>query len=387
MKNALVNRSIHISGSCSPKSDKGAVIFSHLVVKNVTKWILENEGNIVTSVGKNPTIDGKSDSSSIIFDWDVLDVIYDFAKNLGFSKDTKNVAKVIATSKSFSKIPKDKENMWQELIKNGVVSILRIPYGWNSGAVRRRVIESQSDALISIGGGEGVEHIAELFSLSNKPVIPLNMPVGSSCNDGKGGSLFLSNEFLSKPKKFVPNINDEIAAKYTLLDYNNCNGDPEKYTSILADFLCEVIKPQVFFVRLLNKEDTCCEKVNNFFKEIIVPFVKDKNLSIKDMKISKIEEGFLNVEIIKNINKSKFVVVDLTSLRPNCLFEMGYAFGLNKKVIVTAINGTKLPFDTNSIPCFFWNPEEINSDLKNEFEEFWNKKINRRPLVPEEGII
>ncbi len=105
------------------------------------------------------------------------------------------------------------------------------------------------------------------------------------------------------------------------------------------------------------------------------------------MKISKIEEGFLNVEIIKNINKSKFVVVDLTSLRPNCLFEMGYAFGLNKKVIVTAINGTKLPFDTKSIPCFFWNPKEINSDLKNEFEEFWNKKINRRPLISGEGII
>ncbi len=253
MKKGLVNRSIHISGSCSPEGDRNIIVFSHLVVKNVTRWILENGGNIVTSVGKNPTIDGKSDSPSIIFDWDVLDEIYDFAKNSDFSDDVKNIAKVIATSKSLSKIPKDKESIWQELIKNGIVSILRIPYGWNSGAVRRRAIESQSDALISIGGGEGVEHIAELFSLNNKPVVPLNMPVGSSCNDGKGGSLFLSNEFLSKPKKFVPNVNDEIAAKYTLLDCNKCNKDPEKYASILADFLCEVIKPQVFFVRLLNK--------------------------------------------------------------------------------------------------------------------------------------
>jgi len=202
MKVGLVDRAIHISGSCSPITDIKIIIFSHFVVKNVTKLILENGGCIVTTVGKNSKIGGKKDNPSVIFDWDVIDEIYDYAKKLDFSNSTKNIAKIIATSKSLTKIPNDKEQIWRELIENGTVSILRIPYGWNSGAVRRRNIEKYSDALIVIGGGEGVEHIAELFSLNNKPIIPLNIPVGSSCQDGKGGALFLSNEFSSKPEKF-----------------------------------------------------------------------------------------------------------------------------------------------------------------------------------------
>lgn len=155
----------------------------------------------------------------------------------------------------------------------------------------------------------------------------------------------------------------------------------------IAAFLSEVVIPQVFFIRLLNKKIGYCKEVDQFFNDVIMPYVKEQNLFIKDMEISKIEEGFLNVEIIKNIHKSKFVIVDLTGLRSNCLFEMGYAFGLNKKVIVTAKNGTKLPFDTNTIPCFFWDPKRVGADLKKEFKEFWIKKINRGPLIVKNGVI
>jgi hypothetical protein len=61
------------------------------------------------------------------------------------------------------------------------------------------------------------------------------------------------------------------------------------------------------------------------------------------------------------IRKSAFVIADVTELSPNVFYEVGYAKGLGKDVIVTARKGTELPFDIGDIPTIFW---EIQEDLK-----------------------
>lgn len=382
MEKKLINRAIQVSGSCSPDTDLQIIDFSHKTIRKVTQGLLKKGATIVTNVGKNPKVDEKNKNSlSIIYDWDVIDEIYNYAKELSFSDGTKRIAKVIATSKSLRQIPSDKTDVWEKLVENGTVTIVTIPYGWNSGAVRRQRMESFSDALLVIGGGEGVEHMAGLFSLNGKPVLPLNIPVGSSCKDGKGGVVYLHKEFLSKPKKFIPKITEEMISKYTLLDYEKWIDKPEKYAEVIVDFLTKIVIPQIFFVRLLNKKIKESSVVDEFFNKVIIPFVAEMNFSFKDMEISKTEEGFLNVEIVKEIHNSSIIIVDLTGLRSNCIFEMGYAFGLNKKVIVTAKENTKLPFDTTSIPCFFWNSDKSKEKLKEEFTQFWLKNINRGPLI------
>ena len=43
---------------------------------------------------------------------------------------------------------------------------------------------------------------------------------------------------------------------------------------------------------------------------------------------------------------------------PSCCLELGYALGQSKKVILTAMDGTTLPFDADMIPCYFWLSDE-----------------------------
>lgn len=387
MKQKLSDRVFHISGSCSPMTDIDIINHAHIVVKNITKRLLESGATIVTTIGKNPKVDENDEKSpSIIFDWDVIEEVYNYAKKHKFSEETKNSVKIITTSKNLSRIPEEKKKMWQELISKGTVALKRISYGWNSGAVRRQRIESLCDALITIGGGEGVEHLAELFSVNGKQIIPLNIPVGSSCQDGKGGAMYLSQIFLSKPKKFIPKIREEIVSKYSLLDYKEWKEKPKKHAEAIVEFLSEVVIPQVFLVRLLNKEKENYNDVDKFFKTVVIPFIKDKNLSFKDMEISNTEEGFLNVEIFKEIINSSIVIVDVTGHRPNCHMEMGFAFGLNKRVIVTALDGTMPTFDTNCIPCYFWDLNKSVKTLKEELDDFWIKNINRESLIIQSGI-
>jgi hypothetical protein len=61
------------------------------------------------------------------------------------------------------------------------------------------------------------------------------------------------------------------------------------------------------------------------------------------------------------IRRSAFVIADVTELSPNVFYEVGYAKGLGKEVILTAKQGTELPFDVDDIPTIFW---EIQEDLK-----------------------
>jgi nucleoside 2-deoxyribosyltransferase len=89
----------------------------------------------------------------------------------------------------------------------------------------------------------------------------------------------------------------------------------------------------------------------------------------------------MNVEIFKEIDESSLVVADLTRMRPNCVMELAYALGQGKKVIITAANGTTLPFDINAIPCFFWRSSDDWKEIARYFEEFMRLNISRGPLV------
>ena len=59
-------------------------------------------------------------------------------------------------------------------------------------------------------------------------------------------------------------------------------------------------------------------------------------------------------EILERIRRAAFTIVDLTGLKPNVFYELGYADGAGGKVIVTAKKGTRLPFDVKDIPTILW---------------------------------
>lgn len=61
------------------------------------------------------------------------------------------------------------------------------------------------------------------------------------------------------------------------------------------------------------------------------------------------------------IRQSAFVIADVTEGSANVFYEVGFARALGKDVILTARQGTKLPFDVGDIPTIFW---EIQADLK-----------------------
>lgn len=200
-----------------------------------------------------------------------------------------------------------------------------------------------------------------MYISNGKPVIPLNIPLGSSYSNGfskkESAGLFLYDQAVDNPKKFIPRADAKTALKLANLDYNMWDTDSVSYAKNITEFLKLFIKPQVFYIRLLNEEHDEYSFVESFFRDVVDYIVREKNYQIKDMGSSESQEVFINLEIFKEINNSAIIIGDFTGLRLNCSIETGFAFGLKKKVLLTAMKETDIPFDVNAIDCYFWDPD------------------------------
>ena len=54
------------------------------------------------------------------------------------------------------------------------------------------------------------------------------------------------------------------------------------------------------------------------------------------------------------IRDATFVVADLTMERPNVYLEVGYAWGMNRPMILVAREGQRLHFDLSHHKCMFY---------------------------------
>ncbi|WP_051862760.1 TIR domain-containing protein [Ferrovum myxofaciens] len=99
--------------------------------------------------------------------------------------------------------------------------------------------------------------------------------------------------------------------------------------------------------------------------------------SCKVERIDEIEDDFMITEEILNcIKKSRIVIADITGERPNVYFEIGFARGVNKKMIQMAKTGTEIHFDikdTNTI--FYPNITELEAKLISRLKMMAKVKI------------
>ncbi len=58
--------------------------------------------------------------------------------------------------------------------------------------------------------------------------------------------------------------------------------------------------------------------------------------------------------IMDGIRNADFVIADLTLEKPNVYLEVGYAWGLNKRVLLVARDGQRLHFDLSHHKCLFY---------------------------------
>jgi len=382
----LFGRRVQIAGSANGKTDPALIGYAHQVVSNLVKGIMTAGGGIVVGIGRDPRADGAApDAPSLSFDWTALETAAECLKK-GFPvwPAESGLPIVVASSeKSVSEIPDDRRPLYEELLGSGLLHVESIMPGSRAAVFLRQRQAVFGDALVILGGGTGVEHLAELYLSRRKPVVPLDLALGASRDDGTGGAMRLAKEARAEPPRFFrfsrAYANTEGAALAEIATRNGA-AEATDVASRTVRLLAKVERPAVFYVRLLNPGHVKFKIVESFFRDVVDPVADEAGMRRVEIGTDDSDYAFINVGIFENLHFSSAVIVDVTGERPNCFIELGYALRGNR-VLVTAEEGTKLPFDQEMIPCHFWKPGDSLAERKKALVEFWKKNINRPPIV------
>jgi hypothetical protein len=127
-----------------------------------------------------------------------------------------------------------------------------------------------------------------------------------------------------------------------------------------------------FIAMAMNSTDPELEDVHDAIKSCAIECGIIAERIDEDLRSDKITD-----RILESIKKAEFIIVDITSSKPNVYFEAGYAHGINKIPVYLAKNGTNIEFDIKDYPVIFYkNLVELKSKLKEKLTFLTNKNAS-----------
>jgi hypothetical protein len=206
----------------------------------------------------------------------------------------------------------------------------------------------QADVVVLLGGFDGTFRAANWARIAQKPLLPFA---------GLGGA---------SERIYQQELND-FAAKYGArvdrLEYEQLNSlkpDPSEHATDIVALAEKIGESRRVLVIMSYAEEPDLVDAFESFKQVT------GELGYRCERVTEENAGKrILPDILDRIQQSAFTIVDLTDLRPNVFYELGYADGLGKRVVATAREGTELPFDVKDIPVVFWAGQtQLKQELK-----------------------
>lgn len=384
-RSSIFARRIDIAGAI----DSDASIASAAEVDDARDFIglLVNElvargATFVVPVDREPT--RAADGRPICFDWLIWQTLEASLPSRPAGAP-EPLAIAVQHHKTEDQIPFGFVAMWDRLRNSNAVKIENVAQ-WNMNAKRMEMQARWGDILVTIGGSEGVHHLANLYHDAGKPVVPLNFKL---CPPGRGSLRLFDFELVSSQAVRLFKTDGSLDAHGWINRLNFGRSDTTKRVATVIDVLESLRKPTAFGVRLLDPANAEFAAVQEFFDAVVQPVVEDEfgfKLTVVDGK-SPYEYNRIDQEIFERLHRSSVVIADITGERPNCFLELGYALGRGLPTLLLGKAGIKHPFDLVSFGGHHWNPSGGVDDRRRDFRTHWEAVRSRPPLVGSEPLI
>ncbi|HEX5871377.1 MAG TPA: hypothetical protein VFY65_13210 [Longimicrobium sp.] len=247
-----------------------------------------------------------------------------------------------------------------EIIRSSVSDWKTVPRGFAYPEPFR-----ESDVVIVVGGWDGTHYAASWARLANKPLVPV-----------AAFGLAAEEIFRDEVENFDRYYGMQITLEdYQILDRMLSDFQPATLAHYAGDVVAlaeRLIMPTDVFVVMSFAEKGAFKDAYATFRRVcekhgLNAFKVDHHIDRQQRIVP---------AIMTAIRRSAFIIADVSEPRPNVYYELGYAQALGKNVIVTAAEGTQLPFDIYDLPTIYW-------DSQTSLEEKLDVEIAR--LAPQFG--
>ena len=371
---------IHVAGSASYDADKQLLKTAHTFVEDLVRDLYRSGAGLIVSCGDEPT---SLAGLPTIFDWTALETLAGLPDTGDQWPRNKSDRFIISASQhALAKIPASRSGTWTNCTRRSDFDIKTIPPGWKFGGALRTQQVRLGDVLVTLGGGSGVEHLAELYRNDGRSVIPIGGDLGSTTQDGRGGSSYLREQALHDTSSFFQ-LRDGTGGAASRLSslLIDPTTDGQLLATNVASLLNDLRPPLAFYVRLLDSDSDYFPLMERFFRQTVDPVVEETGLTPHEVGRNDPIAAFLNVEVFEGIHRAGAVVVDLTGVRPNCMMELGYALGRNRRTVISAMKHTNLPFDQDKLPTYFWEEIGTIDNRITDYRSWFNRYLETPPLI------
>ena len=217
---------------------------------------------------------------------------------------------------------------------------------WEMNHPQLRIPEQieQADATIFVAGREGT------FWAKNWAFHARKLILGVPRFGGAGETIY--DDELARLRVDSP----ATAEDYETL--NQVSTDTSNYGKEVAALAERLVMPRsVFTIMSFGRE---FRDVYATYKEVCEQFGFEAERTDESVSLERIV-----ARVEKGIRESAFVIADVSEWSPNVFYEVGFARGLGKDLIMTVRKekgkGKKLPFDVADIPAIEW---QIQEDLR-----------------------
>ena len=202
-----------------------------------------------------------------------------------------------------------------------------------------------ADVVILIGGYEGTHRAANWSRIAGKPLLPITRFGGAA-----------RQIYYAELDRF----SRTYAPKIEKTDYENLSDVTSSCRELAETVLSLAERVKVsndVFVVMSFADDPDLEDAYETFKVVC----KSEKYECSRVDDESIVPRILP-EILNRLNRCAFAIVDLSDEKVNVYYELGYGDALGKPLVVTAKEGTQLPFDAKDIPVIFWKNQKSLRD-------------------------
>ena len=206
------------SRSCPPEQLARGIQFIELL----TAEVLRAGGGLVVLLGDENRTKGP-DGNPRIFDWIIMRAIERYATNT--IEPARTLAWVVMSDDAWDrKMDDNNRRIFTSLQQRGVLEIERIRREEFTGGAYRRSECELADVMVALGGGKGTYSLGMDMIDLGKPVLPVDLEIGSLSEDGEG-AVQLHREMLSDPGAYFPRTHGDVVNQMETLSLERSGHD------------------------------------------------------------------------------------------------------------------------------------------------------------------